>query len=112
MTGLVEGFMQILKGEPLSLALCAMNLILLWFLNKQFNAFTKARQEISQTIVAWQKDTQAIMADCVSKEVMEMILKSLERDRETYRAMLPTFAPPASQETKEVKLPETLLEKS
>jgi hypothetical protein len=109
MTGLVESFMQILKGEPLSLALCAMNLILLWFLNKQFNAFTKARSEISQTIVVWQKETQAIMASCVSKEVMEMILKALERDRETYRAMLPSFGLSASQET---KLPEIPIEKS
>jgi hypothetical protein len=107
MTDLVESFMQILKGEPLSLALCAMNLILLWFLNKQFNAFTKARSEISQTIVTWQKETQEIMAACVSKEVMQMVLAALERDRETYRAMLPSFDSRASQE---IKLPETPLE--
>jgi hypothetical protein len=94
MNELVKNFMEILKGEPLSLALCVMNLFLLWFLFKQNNQFTKARSETAQMIVTWQKESQAIMASCVSKEVMEMILKSLERDRETYRAMLPTLKGP------------------
>jgi hypothetical protein len=84
MTSVVENFMRIMAEQPLSLALCAMNLLLLWFLFKQNNQFTKTRNET----------TQAIMADCVSKEVMELVLKSLERDRETYRAMLPTLKGP------------------
>jgi flagellar basal body-associated protein FliL len=91
MNDLVEKFMQVMAGQPLSLALCAMNFLLLWFLFKQNNQFTKARTETAQMIVSWQKDTQEIMANCVSKEVMELVLKSLERDRETYRAMLPGF---------------------
>jgi hypothetical protein len=91
MNDLVKSFMEVMAGQPLSLALCAMNLLLLWFLFKQNNQFTKARTETSQMIVTWQKESQAIMADCVSKEVMDMVLKALERDRETYRAMLPGF---------------------
>ena len=53
--------------------------------------FSEARREAMTMIIGWQKDTQSIMANCVSKESMETIIKSLERDRETYRAMLPTY---------------------
>jgi hypothetical protein len=91
MNALVESFIQVMAGQPLSLALVAMNLLLLWFLFKQNSQFSKARTETAQMIVTWQKDTQQIMADCVSKEIMKMILEALERDRETYRAMLPQF---------------------
>jgi hypothetical protein len=94
MNELVKNFMEIMAGQPLSLALVVINFLLLWFLFKQNNQFTKARSETAQLIVTWQKESQAIMADCVSKEVMEMVLKSLERDRETYRAMLPTLKGP------------------
>ena len=92
MTGLADTFMQIMGNQPLSLALVVVVLLLLYIMNKQFNAFSKARAETSQMIVQWQKESQAIMANCVSKEVMQMVLTSLERDRETYRAMLPTFS--------------------
>jgi hypothetical protein len=98
MTSLVENFMRIMAEQPLSLALCAMNLLLLWFLFKQNNQFTKARNETAQLIVGWQKESQEIMANCVSKDVMDMVLKSLERDRELYRAMLPTFKPPTTEQ--------------
>ena len=84
MTESLDTFMQILKGEPLSLCLVAMNLLLLWYCFRTTNQFTKARSEMSALIVDWQKQTQKLMADCVSKDVMDMVLKSLERDRETY----------------------------
>lgn len=88
---MVENFMKVLSDQPLSLALCAMNLLLLWFLFKLTGTFSEARREAMSAIIGWQKDTQAIMANCVSKESMETIVKALERDRETYRAMLPTY---------------------
>jgi hypothetical protein len=91
MSELANGFMQVLSGQPLSLALCVMNLLLLWYCFRLTGSQTKARSETMALIVQWQKESQAIMAGCVSKEVMEMVLSSLERDRETYRAMLPTF---------------------
>lgn len=94
MAQIVDNFMKVLSDQPLSLALCAMNLLLLWFLFKQNTQFSQARTETSQMIVAWQKESQAIMADCVSKEVMEMVLAALERDRATYRAMLPSYTQP------------------
>lgn len=97
MTEIVEGFMKVMAGQPLSLALCAMNLILLWIMNKQFNEFTRARSEASKMIVDAQEKAQAMLADGVSKDIMAMILASLERDRETYRAMLPSYkaSPPS-----------------
>jgi hypothetical protein len=91
MSELAKTFMEIMTGQPLALALVAMNLLLLWYCFKVTNSFSTARQETMQLVVQWQKESQAIMAGCVSKEVMEMVLKALERDRETYRAMLPTF---------------------
>ena len=92
MSALAETFMQIMTGQPIALALCVMNLLLLWYCFKITNAFTSARSEISKMIVDWQKETQILMANAVSKDVMEMILGALERDRETYRAMLPSYS--------------------
>jgi len=93
MNVLADNFMKIMSDQPLSLALCVMNLLLLWYCFRLTGSFTKARSETVTMIVDWQKESQAIMANCVSKEVMDMVLKALERDRETYRAMLPTFQP-------------------
>ena len=92
MTELADKFMQIMNQQPLSLALCVMNLILLWFLFRSAKSYDMARAQAVALIVQWQKESQAIMADCVSKENLHMILSALERDRETYRAMLPMFS--------------------
>jgi hypothetical protein len=88
---LSDTFMKVLSGQPLSLALCVMNLLLLWYCFKLSGSQTKARSETMALIVQWQKESQEIMAGCVSAEVLDKILNALERDRETYRAMLPTF---------------------
>ena len=40
-------------------------------------------------IVAWQRDTDTLMASCVSIEVMKLVVDALERDRSLYRQMLP-----------------------
>jgi hypothetical protein len=79
---LADTFMKIMDQQPLSLALVAMNLILLIFLFRLLNNNSKARVEMSTMIVEWQKQTQAIMADCVSKESLDLILKALDRERE------------------------------
>jgi hypothetical protein len=91
MNALADTFMKIMADQPLSLSLVVMNLLLLWYCFRTTGQFTKARSDAMSTIVTWQKETQVIMAGCVSKEVMEMVLAALERDRETYRAMLPRF---------------------
>jgi hypothetical protein len=94
MSGLADTFMQVLSGQPLSLALCVMNLLLLWYCFKLTGSQTKARSEALAIIVQSQKESQEIMAGCISAEVLDKILNALERDRETYRAMLPTFQTP------------------
>jgi predicted benzoate:H+ symporter BenE len=108
MTGLVDNFMRIMSDQPLSLSLVAVMLLLLAYCFKLTNSFNKARSETMQLVVAWQRESQSIMANCVSKEVMDMVLKALERDRETYRAMLPSYRSPAQN----TELSEMPLEKS
>jgi hypothetical protein len=97
MTEIADSFMKVLGDQPLSLALVAMNLLLLWYCFRMTSSADKTRSEAVALIIAWQKESQAIMADCVSKEVMAMVLAALERDRVAYRAMLPSFSvPPTS----------------
>ena len=92
----VGGFMDIMRSQPLSLALVMMNVLLVAFLfysNSQ--VLTQRRQALDQ-IVAWQRGTDKLMASCVSIEVMKLVVDALERDRSLYRQMLPhTPAPPA-----------------
>lgn len=91
MNDLVNNFMRILGDQPLSLALCAMNFVLLYFLFKQGNDFVKQRGDTTQLILKTQAETQEMLANCVNKDIMALIIAALERDRETYRAMLPTI---------------------
>jgi hypothetical protein len=90
MSELADTFMRVMDQQPLSLALCVMNLLLLWYCFRITGQYSKARSETTTLIVGWQKETQAMMADCVSKENLQMILAALERDRELYRALLPS----------------------
>jgi hypothetical protein len=105
MNAAVDQFMRVMENQPLSLALVAMNLLLIWFLFKIANMFSKTRGEVMELIVNWQKETQTIMADCVSKDVMEMVLHALERDRATYRALLPSYKVPTDETETSDKLP-------
>ena len=108
MNQLVDHFMRIMTDQPLSLALCAMNFILLYFLFKQGNQFMRQRRETAELLFKWQERVQITMANCVSAENLELILKALERDRELYRALLPSHRtevkvanePPKVDETK------------
>jgi hypothetical protein len=88
MSDLVEHFMRIMDNQPLSLALCVMNLILLFYCFKQARDFAEVRKYTADAIIKWQGESQQIMAHCVSKENLELILAALERDRELYRRML------------------------
>jgi hypothetical protein len=88
-------FMDILRGQPLSLALVAMNMLLIVFLFYSNAQTLKQRKDAVDQIVGWQRETDTLMANCVSKEVVEVVVKALERDRELYRQMLPR--PPDEQ---------------
>ena len=71
-----------------------MNLLLLWYCFRITGQYSKARSEALTVIAAWQKETQELMAGSVSQDSLRVILEALERDRETYRAMLPKFPTP------------------
>ena len=94
----VGGFMEIMRMQPLSLALVVMNFALVVFLFYSNNQVLSQRQAAIDQIIKWQQQTDALMANCVSKEVVQIVVDALERDRELYRKMLPSWVPPALSE--------------
>ena len=86
----VGGFMDIMRSQPLSLALVVMNVsagrLPILFQLAEFDA---TRGGGRTQIVAWQRGTDKLMASCVSIEVMKLVVDALERDRSLYRQMLP-----------------------
>jgi chromatin segregation and condensation protein Rec8/ScpA/Scc1 (kleisin family) len=85
----VGGFMDIMRAQPLSLALVVMNFMLCAFLFYSNSQVLTQRKEALDQIVAWQRATDQVMASCVSIEVMKLVVDALERDRTLYRQMLP-----------------------
>ena len=86
----VGGFMDIMRSQPLSLALVdderAVGRLPILFRLASVDATLGRR--LTQ-IVAWQRGTDKLMASCVSIEVMKLVVDALERDRSLYRQMLP-----------------------
>ena len=89
----VGGFMEIMKMQPLSLALVVMNFALVAFLFYSNSQVLEQRKGALDQIVQWQRATDSLMASCVSIEVMKLVVDALERDRSLYRQMLPHQAP-------------------
>lgn len=83
-----RSFFAAMQDQPLSLALIVTNLILLFFLFYSGSAQLQQRRETVDLIVSWQRDTDKLMASCVSKEIMELVVNALERDRDLYRQLL------------------------
>ena len=73
----VGTFMQIMKDQPIALALVVMNLVLLGYLFYAGSTALTQRQEMAAMIVKWQQDTDKIMSSCVSADVMAMVLQAL-----------------------------------
>ena len=92
-------FFTALKDQPLSLALVVMNFVLLFYLFYSGASITTQRNETTRMIVAWQKETDTLMANCVSKEVLDTIVGALERQLAEMRRQLKDngiHSPPAS----------------
>jgi hypothetical protein len=85
----VTGFMQVMREQPLSLALVVMNFLIVAYLFYSGAQQLSQRKEMAEMIVTWSKETDKVLASCVSIEVMKLVVDSLERDRELYRRMLP-----------------------
>ena len=103
-------FMDIMREQPLSLALVLMNLLLLGFLWYSNSVQLDQRKQTVDLIVGWQKDADKLMANCVSKDIMQIVVDALERDREVYRQLLPRSTPPEqpklqSDEWRNIALP-------
>jgi len=89
----VGSFMDIMRSQPLSLALVIMNFALVVFLFYSNSQTLTQRQSALTQIVEWQQRTDNLMASCVSIDVMKLVVDALERDRELYRRQLPGQPP-------------------
>jgi hypothetical protein len=85
----VGGFMEIMKSQPLSLALVIMNFLIVAYLFYSGAQQLEQRAQAMKMIVDWSKETDKILGNCVSIETMKLVVDALERDRELYRRMLP-----------------------
>lgn len=72
-------FMDAMKSQPLPLALVVMNFLLMAFLFYAGNATQSQRREVTRMVIKWQEATDQLMASCVSKEIMQMVLDAIER---------------------------------
>ena len=78
----VGTFFHIMREHPLALALVVSNFILLGFLFYSGSSQLAQRRETVDLIVKWQSATDKLMAQCVSSDIMQMVLNALERDRQ------------------------------
>lgn len=79
----VGGFMEVMRSQPLSLALVVMNFLLVAYLFYAGGQQLSQRQYTTDQIIKWQQDTDKLMANCVSKEVTSMMLDNMQRITET-----------------------------
>lgn len=73
-----RSFFDALKDQPLSLALVAMNVLLVAFLWYSQHEVLAQRQVTTDTIIKWQQATDNLMANCVSQEVTKMMLENMQ----------------------------------
>jgi len=88
-----RSFFDALKDQPLSLALVVMNFALVAYLFYSGSSITEQRAETTKMIVTWQRETDRLMADCVSKDVLESVVGALERQLAEMRRQLKTHEP-------------------
>lgn len=94
----VGGFMDIMRSQPLSLALVVMNVLVVAYLFYSGAQQLEQRATAMQMIVEWSKETDKILGSCVSIDTMKLVIDALERDRELYRRLLPGTPPPTPQQ--------------
>ena len=81
--GAVRGITSALGTQPLTLALVVMNFVLLGYVFYMGTSITAQRKETTDLIVGWQKETDKLMVNCVSAEVMRMTLDNMQRITDT-----------------------------
>ena len=78
-----SGFVNIMGGQPLALALVIMNFVLLGALFYTSSSVTTSRKETVDLIVGWQKETDKLMVNCVSAEVSRAMMDNMQKITET-----------------------------
>jgi hypothetical protein len=73
-----RSFFEVLRESPLSLALVAViaGLVVLLYYS-QANTLEQ-RRETSNLIISWQRDTDKLMANCVSQDVTKMMMDNIQ----------------------------------
>lgn len=106
-----RSFFDVLKDQPLSLALVLMNFLLVAYLFYSGSQTLYQRQETSKLIIEWSKETDKILGSCASIDVMKLVVSALERDRDMYRQLLratiPAIPPKDTPEPQPPLQPET-----
>jgi len=78
----------VLKDQPLVLMMGLMNLLLVVFMFYYTSSILTQRAATTDQIVKWQTATDNLMANCVSKEVLEAVVGALERQLHEMRRQL------------------------
>lgn len=78
-----RSFFDALKDQPLSLALVVVILVLCGLLFYTNASTLEQRKETAQMVITWQRDTDKLMANCVSQDVTKMVIDNIQRVTET-----------------------------
>lgn len=78
----------VMKDQPLVLAMMLMNLLLVVFMFYYTSSILTQRALTTDQIIKWQSSTDSLMANCVSKEVLESVVGALERQLQEMRKQL------------------------
>ena len=81
-----RSFFDALKDQPLSLALVVVILALCAMLYYTTSQTLEQRRQTAELVIGWQRDTDKLMANCVSKEVTDMMLNNVQKITETMLA--------------------------
>jgi hypothetical protein len=82
----VSGVVSSIGTQPLALALVVMNLVLLGYLFYVQSSTNGQRKETVDLIVNQQRDTEKLLANCVSGEVTRTMLDNMQKITETMLA--------------------------
>jgi hypothetical protein len=78
-----SGFVNVMGGQPLALALVIMYFVLLGFLFYTASSTNTQRHETVDLIVKWQQETDKLMVNCVSAEVSRSMMDNMQKITET-----------------------------
>jgi hypothetical protein len=81
-----RSFFDILRESPLSLALVMVIIFLIGLLYYSTAQTLQQRKETADMVIKWQRETDSLMANCVSQDVTKMMLENMNRITETMLA--------------------------